>query len=237
MFFSFIISPLIINRTLYRLGIDKFPAFFISLAIALLAPQFVKINGGHYALAYGCVIPLSILLIFDFLNRQSSANFFKLFFFNVLLFLLHPYLGFCASVFTFIALLLFELIYFKKQSFVKNLGLAITSGLVPLILFKLFMALTDHHENRTIEPYGGDVMIENIDSMVAPVFGPFQHIMERFFNNRTQHFEGHTYLGFSMVILTLIFVVTVPFVFKKLRLKKEMLVIFVASLFLLFLAF
>jgi hypothetical protein len=236
-FLSFIISPLILYRILRLLDLDKFSSFFISLAIALLSPQFVKINGGHFALAYGCILPISILLVLMFLQKKNNRTFITLFTFNTLLFIFHPYLAFCASVFTFLSLILFEMIGFNKKETLRNLLMAVVSGVLPMLLFKLFMLLTDHHVNRTTEPYGADLMVENLDSLLAPVFGPFRSLMEHLFPNRTGHYEGHTYLGFFTIFLSLLFILLLPFTFKKLQFRKEITVIFTASFFLLFISF
>ncbi len=236
-FLSFIVSPLILNKILTRLGIDKFSSFFIALAIGLLSPQFIKINAGHFALSYGCVIPLSILLTLKCLQEKNKRNLLNLFAFNTLLFLLHPYLGFCLSVFSFISIVLFELLHYTKKTIIKNCLTAVFSCLFPLVLFKVFMSVTDHHVNRTTEPFGAEMMVENLDSILAPVFGPFQKLMEYFFSGRTAHYEGHTYLGFFTILLSLCFLIVLPFAFKKICVKKEVFVFLIASLFFLFIAF
>lgn len=236
-FFSFIVTPLILNKILRLLGIDKFSSFFISLAIALLSPQFLKINAGHFALAYGCLIPLSLLFTLSYLKTKSGKNFWILFSFNTLLFLIHPYLGFCLCLFSFLSLELFELLNFNKSAFVKRSILFSLAGLLPLVLFKLFMLVTDKHLNRTTEPYGAEVMVENTDSLLAPVYGPFQKLMEYFFHNRPGHYEGHTYLGFFTILLAIAFVIYLISAFKKLQIKKEMLVMLIASFVFLLVAF
>ena len=237
LFFSFIITPLILNKILRLLDIDKFSSFFVSLAITLLSPQFLKINGGHHALAYACVIPFSILLILNYLKQKTKTNLIKLFTYNTLLFLLHPYLGFSASLFCFVALIIFEITHFNKTVILKNIFKTILAGLLPLLLFKVFMSLTDHHQNRTSEPYGAKMMLENPDSVLSPVFGPFQNFLEQLFPNKTLHFEGHTYLGFFTIILSIIFILSLPFTFKKLKDNKEILAIFVSSIMMLLFSF
>ena len=237
LFFSFIITPLILNKILTLLNIDKLFSFLAALAIALLSPQFLKINGGHFALAYGCIIPLSILFTLQYLNSKSTKNLIKLFVFNTGLCLLHPYLAFCLSVFSFIALFLIELLNFDKKTFLKNNFAAFIQGILPVILFKLFMSVTDKHTNRTSEPFGAEVMVENIDSILGPVFGPFESLLNYFFSNKPNHYEGHTYLGFFTIVLLFVFLLSLPFTFKKIKIKKEILVVLVASVLFLLLSF
>lgn len=237
MFLSFIVTPLILNKILRLFDVDKSSSFFISLAIALLSPQFLKINGGHFALAYGCLVPLSILFSVRYLRERTNKTLTVLFLYNSLLFLLHPYMGFCLSLFCFLSIVFFEFPKFHKGSTLKNLMHALVPGVLPLGLFKLFMSLTDQHVNRTTEPFGSEMMVENLDSILSPVFGPFKPIMELLFPNRAFHFEGHSYLGFFTILLSVLFLITLPFTFKKLKFRKELTVIFLASLVFLFVAF
>lgn len=237
MFLSFITTPLILNKLFIRMTLDKFTSFFVSLALALLAPQFLKINAGHFALAYGFVFPLSILLTLDLLKTNGFKQFILLLLFNTLLFLLHPYLGFCCSILSLISVGLFYYSKINKATFLKENLFILGTGIFPILFFKIFMLLTDTHVNRTKEPFGVEMMLENIDSIVSPVFGPFKSFMEIFFSNRTQHYEGHSYLGFASIVLTLVLLILAPFLLKKIKLDKSLLSIFIASLFILFISF
>ncbi|MCC6370092.1 MAG: hypothetical protein IT236_03700 [Bacteroidia bacterium] len=236
-FLSFIISPLIIYGILKRFDFNKLSAFFVALAVALLAPQFLKINAGHHGLTYACIIPLSVLFTLNYQRTQGVKSFWTLFSYHCFLFLLHPYMGFSVAVFCFMALLILQFLNFGQQVFLKNFIRNLFVCVVPVILFKLFMILTDTHPNRTTEPYGLDVMVENVDSILAPVFGPFKTMMEIFFNKRPDHYEGHSYVGAFSILLSLLLMVLLATNFKKIKFRKEMLAIFVSSLILLFISF
>ena len=236
-FSSFIVTPLIIYKILQHLNIDSFSSFFISIAISLLSPQFAKINAGHHSLAYGYVVPISILLILNFIAKGSFVNGCLLFFYNALLFFLHPYFGISASVFCFISLFSYHLIDFSRLRILKQFAITFAVSIVPVVVFKLFMLFTDQHKNRTIEPYGSDALIENTASILAPDFGPFQTLMEAIFPNKALHFEGHSYLGFFTIILSLVLMVVSPFIYKKLKLKKELTALLISSFVLLLISF
>ncbi len=237
MFFSFVVSPLILLRVFRLLDIDDLTAFFFSLGIGLLAPQFLKINAGHFALAYGFIFPLAIFFLLRYLQLRNWKRLTGLFIYNSLLFFLHPYLGFCSVIFCFISLVLIEIFTFNKTKLFNNLIAIVLTSILPLVLFKTFMLVTDHHLNRTTEPFGAEVMIENLDSILAPVFGPFQEFLERFFSNRTGHYEGHTYLGFASILLMILFLINIPFALKKRVVSKEILALFLASFFILLISF
>lgn len=236
-FLSFIVSPLILYRIFRLLQLDAFFSFFVALALALLSPQFVKVNAGHFALAYGCLIPLSILYTLRCMNGMRLKPALTLFTFNTLLFLLHPYMGFCLSLFSFFTLLLIFLFRFEKSSFLKNSLGVLGASILPLLLFRLFMRISDHHVDRPTEPFGADGMVENIDSLVSPTFGPFQSLMEHFFSDRPGHYEGHTYLGFFTVLLSLLFLLCLPFFFKKIRVRRELLALLISAFIFLLISF
>lgn len=236
-FLSFIISPLILYRILRVMEIDGICSFFVSLAISFMSPQFVKINAGHFALAYGCLIPISILYTLNCINSNQVKHALRLFIFNTLLFLLHPYLGFCLSLFSFFGLLFAYLFAFEKKDFGKKILTVFSTGLLPLLLFKFFMLLSDHHSDRPTEPYGAENMVENIDSIVSPTFGPFQTLMEHFFSDRPGHYEGHTYLGFFVVVTTMLFLVSLLIFFRKFVFKKELVALVISAFLFLLISF
>lgn len=237
LFLSFCVSPLILLKILKRTGLDNFSGLFISLSITLLAPQFAKINGGHHALAYGCVIPLSILLCLNFIQAQNTGNLVKLSLYNFLLFFLHPYLGFSATLFTLLTGVIYLVLHFDRTKIRTGIFKLFITGLVPILVFKLFMYFTDRHPERTTEPHGSDKLIENLDSLLAAEFGPFQNFMQVLFPNRTDHLEGHSYLGFFTILLSFVFLILLPFYFRKMQIKKEFIALLLSALLLLFLSF
>lgn len=237
MFGSFVITPIFLRRIFSRLGVGFLPAFFLSLGIAILSPQFAKINGGHHGLAYGCMIPICTLALVRYMQDGEFKQILSLTVINSLLFLLHPYLGFGTSLFSFVTLSLFAIqkpgMARKSKEFMK----ALTAGLLPIAFFKLFMALSDEHNNRTTEPYGNMALVENPASILAPDFGPFQHFLEALFPNKVVHFEGHSYLGFFTILTGTITILLVPFMFRKMHLRMEIKSLMVAAFVLLLLSF
>ena len=83
MLLSFIVTPLVLFRIFMILKVESRIAFLSSLAIAFLSPQTQRLCG-HFALAYGCVIPLGILFLLNFLKNKSVKNTCFLFTYNTL---------------------------------------------------------------------------------------------------------------------------------------------------------
>lgn len=235
-FFSFIITPIILYAVLRRMELGRYSAFFVSLGIALLSPQYLKINAGHHGLAYGCLIPFSILLTQRYLGGFGTKQGLQLFLYHCILFLLHPYMGFSIALFSFTTVLVFKMWAGNRTNFLKTILFSSLWCLSPVALFKLFMVITDHHPGRTSEPYGVDLMVENLDSLLAPVFGPMKGVMENWFNNRPDHFEGHTYLGLTSLLMFAALLVISPLSFKKIKWRADSVAFLASSFMLLMLA-
>ena len=216
-YLSFIISPLILYSTFIRFNTDRFTAFFAALAIALLSPQFLKINAGHFGLAYGAMIPFSLYLLSWYMQAKQNKVLVYMMIYQTALFLIHPYMGFSISLFHVMAFSFYYLIHKNYKTSLPKLIVEVCLNLLPIVLFKVFMVLSDHHPNRTTEPFGLNGMVENIDSILAPVFGPFKGLMETMFHNRSMHYEGHSYIGFFSLLMSIGFLVLMVFAFKKIQ--------------------
>lgn len=233
---SFIVTPLIINKLFLRTGTDKFSSFFVALAIALLSPQLWRLDG-HFALCYNYFIPLTALFLVKFLQEKKNTTLLFMFVHNTLLFLIHPYLGFGASLFCLITLLIFYLLNFDGRSVFKQLTQSLFVGALPVLLFKLFMILTDLHKNRTVEPHGIDILVASISSVFVASFGPFQNLLKNLITSASPDYEGFAYIGLFSNILIVGCVLVIPFSLRKLSFKKEVFSLFLSSLTLLLFSF
>jgi hypothetical protein len=235
LFLSYIISPLILFRIFIHLHLEKRTGFFLALAIAVLSPQFQKINGGHHGLAYGCVIPLSILLCLRYDRKPTDKLLVTLIFYHFCLFFIHPYLGLAASIFSGLGLPLAAL--FKRVKSLRSYLTAVTTGAIPIAAFRLFMLATDKHAGRSTEPFGKTTLLENIDSLLAPDFGPFQPFMERLFPTKMPHLESHSYLGFALIVICVLSLPLFIWHFRKLKSDPGITAFFVISILLLLFSF
>lgn len=233
---SYIAAPLILYRIFRRLGTDVWASAGISLAVVLLCPQLVKINGGHHALGYACMIPLSMLLVLRHCQQENFRNAASIFIYNTLLFFIHPYMGFAITVFTAISLTCF-FAFQKTKEWPRRLAVVGSCGIIPIVAFRLFMAITDHHAGRPEEPYGSEVMVENLHTLLAPDFGPFRDVLKKIFDQPTEHFEGHSYIGLFTILLGVFCFVCLPFMIRRRAIRKDVTALFIGSLVLLFIAF
>ena len=234
LFFSYFITPSLIFILLRKLEFPKLYAIPVAIAVTLLSPQFYRIYAGHYALAYTCLIPFYYLLLLRYWNKNSRSSMLVMSGFNFLVFLIHPYFGLGFSLFSAAALLLYDFISknFKWATVWKTFW----AGLFPIVLFQLFMLVTDKHPQRPGEPFGSEEFISTAYSFLLPYNGPFKNILESVFGVHPAHFEGYCYLGFATLLYICIFIVLAVYAAKHLSVRKDILAIFISSLFFVLLA-
>lgn len=236
-FISFILTPLLLYKILSLQKVDRFSSFFISLAITLLSPQYYKLLAGHHALAYTFIIPLCILMLLRFFKNGTRLNLFLIFIYNFALFFLHPYFGLGTSLFSLISLITYDLISNRKNNLLKHLLKSSLAGILPIVLFKLFMFITDKHAERTIEPQNIDALNAGLGSLVHSGFGPFAEELPKVFSIPASSFEGNSYIGVFLILVVLVSVIILFFLRKNVQWHKGILSVFIASLALLILAF
>ena len=212
LFLSFLLTPLFLFNSFRLLGASKQTAFWLSLGTAVLNPQWIKIQQGHFALALGCTIALSIwLLIRWFLNPCWRHSLWMCFVFS-LLFFIHPYFGFGAVLLTGVFACFYMFQYRGRTPVLQ----ALLVSVLPLLFFKTLMLLTDRHLNRPALPYGNEVLVENLRSLIDPEFGLLKN-WASFMPERPNHYEGHTYLGAGILLWTL--AVIIGFLIKRMFIK------------------
>lgn len=201
-FFSHAITSVIIFKTARLLGLNQFGSALLGFSLMLLSPQLLRIDYGHFAQSFGCIIPLLIYLLvlyFKFLKRKYIV---LIGIFILLTYFIHPYTGFGLSLFTIVSLFFFEL-FINRQKFVVKILNIFISSIIPTILFKVFMMLTDTHVGRTESPFGKTVHIANIQSIFVPRQGPFKSFLEYVYGAEIPDVEGLCYIGllFPLMII------------------------------------
>jgi hypothetical protein len=233
--FSFIITPCVYFKIFRLFQLNGFVAFFSSLAIVILSPQLARING-HFGLSYACFIPLLILLLVKYSMQPTRKLLIGIFIFNTLVFFIHPYFGLGLSLLSFAYLLLYGLI--SKTNCKTVLTSVISTGLLPILLFKAFMFLTDHHTGRSDYVYGADVYISNTASVFVSHFGgPFEHMMKQVVKVGNREWEGLSYIGFFLNILMLVVAVISIVYYRRYRFNKIALSLLLCSVLLLLFSF
>lgn len=234
-FLSFLLCPLVYLYLLRKLELPFWSSFAIALSITILSPQYFRIFAGHYALAYTCIIPISICLLMNFMEKANWKSAIWLSLFNSLMFLIHPYYGLGLSLFSAISLGFFWLFFSRGQW--KLLIHLVISGVLPVLLFMTFMSLTDQHPGRSPEPFGNTDFISDVSSFLVPVYGPFNAILTQIVGHGPQHFEGCAYLGAGLIVVIVLSFLFLPFFIHRVGLNKVFLSLLFASFFFLLFSF
>lgn len=234
-FFSFALNPCIYYKLFKLFNVSSSIAFVASIAIPLLTPQTDRL-GGHLSLSFACLIPLQLYFSCAATVKKQNKYFYYSTLLSILSFFIHPYLGFGLTLFSF--LILFTHDALEGLSTLKRNGLKILLNVaLPLIIFKLFLFITDHHTNRPDTPYGIDDNVAKVTSVFVPTFGPFQHFMKQIFKTNDRSWEGYSYVGFFVNFLIAGFILLLIFQFKKISIHKSLLAVLIAAVALLLFSF
>ncbi|MDY0215512.1 MAG: hypothetical protein RBS19_01035 [Bacteroidales bacterium] len=153
LFLSMVFCSLFIYKILKLLNVQTFFALLSAISIALLQPQLARM-GGHYALAFSHVIPLSFYLSLKYIvGNKKNRYAFWIFLHGFLSMFIHPYIGMMAFS-SVVPILVFWLIsnknYLQKTHLFQILGAAFS----PAIIYKLFTFITDTASDKNIFPAG-----------------------------------------------------------------------------------
>lgn len=156
MLFSIVFSCCFLFLILIQYRLPPWYAIIVSLLIAFLSPQMVKM-AGHYALSYLFVLPMNWYLLIRLMNPGSKkwVWLILLVFATFISSLLHIYFLLITVIFTASVLLIY-LIRKKRErgNWKTNLIYIITAVVLPLIIFKLFTVWTDPFIDRPMHPWG-----------------------------------------------------------------------------------
>jgi len=199
-FLFFLLREVKVNPLLCVLG---------AMGIMALSPQIFRITG-HYALSYSFVIPLTIylLLVFERGPKRFRTGVLLalciLFFFTI-----HAYLGMVAATTLLLYLLVNTIskLIFEKKISIKKQSLLFISAILPIVVYYLFVKITDTHTGRTTNPWGISEYHAELGSVFLPVAPPFNFIKKILFPKALQPWEGWSYIGLITTIVLVLFVV------------------------------
>ena len=204
---SIAITAIVIYFIFIELNINLILAILGAIGITVLSPQILRITG-HYALSYSFAIPLIIYLLLKFEeNIKRKKIVFLLTISIIFFFSIHAYLGMIAST-TFFTYTIISLINHyiadKKINFRKHLMLFLSSAF-PIVIYFLFVKITDIHTGRTTNPWGILECHADPRTIFLPVAGPLNKLKDYFFPGIHQTWEGWAYIGFSTILMLLFY--------------------------------
>lgn len=217
--FQLLLSIIFVYKLLLKFSLNRNFSSIISVGIVMLAPQIFRLTG-HLSLSYTLFFPLTWYLLIRIYDSDFKIKFvFILFFINLLWFFTHPYLGIISVLFYFFYLT-FRIIkkYEIKKSLIKNILAFVISSIIPIIIFKFFIYLTDTHTGRTDNPSGFFLYNAELDDIFIPHHPPLRSVLDSFVKI-SQHWEAWSYLGLTAIIVIIsIIILNVFNIFKKKKL-------------------
>lgn len=197
-FLSFVFVSNVYFKIFELFNVNRFLAFCSSIAIAILSPQIGRI-GGHFALAYSLPIPLVICFALAHYKTKNQKYIYYSAIISILAFFTHPYLGLGTTLFSLLFFLIsttFPVRQLKLNYFLKAFIL-----LLPVILFKVLMKLSDRHFQRPVIPYGETVYVSSPELVFLPNFGPLKNLFVNSGEITPEKWEGVSYVGLACSIL------------------------------------
>lgn len=193
---------------LYAIGrhyyLSKPYAVIVALLITFLSPQLYRFSG-HYALAYACFVPWIwwIMIQLDGAQGRTCYRWWGIWLLSMCFFgLTHVYYLLMGVIMTLSYQLLTQLLYGGKHTW-RNLAIAVGTSLLPLVLFKVFLALTDGAGDRPSSPYGFYTYKAYWESLFMPPHGPVRAFIDRVIPIRVVPGESIAYAGFLSFLVLL----------------------------------
>lgn len=186
------------------LGCRPWSAAWSAFGITLLAPQIERMFG-HFSLSWSMAVPLAWLLLARAAGDRHRVRWLcALAVANSAWWFVHPYLGFMVTVLgACFALFLFV----RKEgglSGTRALVLTTAAAVVPVLLFKLVLLITDHHVGRTLHPSGFFDFMAEPDDVLFPHAPPLKEVYDgMWFGPIRQQWEAWCYIGLGTELVLL----------------------------------
>lgn len=183
------------------LDVESSISFLAGLGMVALNPQILRMLG-HFSLSYSFFIPILIYLLLKFNGRTQCLKCLYLSILLLFFFFTHAYLGMIGTAFVFLFLSMKEILEptddrkFLNSTFFTKLAFSI----LPLIFFFVLTKLSDHHLNRTDNPYGFLDYNSHVRDLLIPAFGYMRDFYGQFTRVSDVNWEGTNYVGIVVLI-------------------------------------
>ena len=186
----------------------KLPAWYAVLTaiiIAFLSPQLFRIRA-HYALGYVFMIPMFWYLIIRIFRNPKAIGWYVVYgFAGLLAALIHPYY----ALINLLLLVSYLLVYYFQEKKFRNVNPKLILGLLvavilPLLVFQVYMKLTDPITDRPESPYGFTAYRTSFKALFFPLEAPLQKYWQAVFGDKEVIWEGYSYVGQAAFIVFLL---------------------------------
>ncbi|RTQ47600.1 hypothetical protein EJV47_19495 [Hymenobacter gummosus] len=187
------LTPLVMYAILRRLRLPVVYSVLLALLITFLAPQIQRL-GDHMSLSYPCFVPWLWYCILRMLDEPRRWRWYIIFGASSLLMgYVMAYFLACGSFFLLAHVLLLA---FRRRGYTwGQLGAMVVAALLPLLLFRTWLWLTDSTTDRPPNPYGFLVYITSWQGLFTPSLPPIRPLWTGLFSTKDVEFEGMSYVG------------------------------------------
>jgi hypothetical protein len=208
MIFSLLFALPFIYLVLRKFSLPPWYAAVISLIILFLSPQVDRL-GGHFEMVYAFFIPLFWYLLIRWHEASKKTGW-------TLLLLLTALLGGFTSAYyaAFLAIFPMAIILTQLWNHRKNLKGYVPEGvhllliaLLPLLLVKGLVTLTDWVDDRPDNPWGFFIFHANVSSIFLPSNSLLKGLSDGIIPI-SYRWEGRAYVGLPATLLALSFLIT-----------------------------
>ncbi|NVO85575.1 hypothetical protein [Hymenobacter terrestris] len=204
LYLSLVVTAVVVYLLLRRLLLPATPAVVGALLISFLSPQLMRWMG-HYGLAYLCVVPLlwyALVRAFDAPRNWGPLLGYVAV--GLLAGLLHPYFLLLGALLG-LAYALVALAQRRAGGYpLAFIGRVAVAAVLPVVLFQVFMALTDSVADRPSTPYGFLVYRASFASVFFPNLDPLASFWRVAFHTPETTGEGWAYVGLvALLVLVL----------------------------------
>jgi hypothetical protein len=208
MIIALLITALIIFFIFIELKVNKWLSILSAIGITILSPQIFRFSG-HWALSYSFAIPIVIYLLLRFEKTKSIKYLVYIFLSILFLFFTHGYLGMIASLvalsFVGVDVLYDFMTKNLKINFKKHLKLLIAAS-SPILVFFIFMKVSDSHLGRTTNPWGIYEHHAEFENVFLPFMQLNDYLSDFISFKPSQPWEGMSYIGVVAIVGLVMFI-------------------------------
>ncbi len=203
MIFSFFITAVLLLYIFQMYKVNNIIGILGALGITVMAPQVFRMTG-HISLSYSFFIPLTFILTLKSYTGANQKKWTALLMLHIIFwFFIHAYLGIMAVLFVFCFWLIQTLMNFrtafnKFQTYYR----LILWVIIPVLVFRSFVFITDTHTGRTTNPSGFFLHNAEPDDIVLPNHPPLKPLLDKLFFI-DQEWEAWAYIGITSLIVIL----------------------------------
>ena len=205
MIISFLLAVPFLFLILRKFALPRWYALIISLVILFLTPQFDRIHG-HFEMVYAFFLPLYWYLLIRWKEGSRTVLW------SILLVLAGLVGGFTsayyAAFFTIFLLgvLIVDVVLHRKDlaSYWKTGLILLLIALLPIIIVKGLVSVTDWVSDRPDNPWGFFVFHATPLSVFLPFISPLKMLIGDYVHMNFQ-WEGRAYVGFPATLLAISF--------------------------------